>query len=207
MIKNENELIAAIKSKFPNRIQYQEVGYYGPFGANGGLFVFYKFCEWRKLNIKYEPINFLEEIGYPYLDWNETEAEKVQKYIDNTTNSILDVFTEDIFKSLFDNIKNTHKEQYGFDIPIDDTIDRKNSTSDTACSFIIEQDTAMVSVAFGQYLLEDKVCSNLLEKALIAIQRQTLPVILNTYKDGFEKRLFELSCIKQDLNTILQAAI
>jgi uncharacterized protein YfeS len=169
----------------------------GPFGSDDGWDAAYGFREWRLASKTQSPITYLKELierwQYPYFDWNEMDAAKIEKYIGSMANldeaSIQQQMQQlrEILKNQPDSsMKNTDDAQLRQVI--------LSSSQQMGGSFLLGQDNAIIGTGFAQLALEGKVDTDLKALTITAIQRQLLPVLINRYDDNYrDKRKEQLT--------------
>ena len=189
-----------IKEKLSDKLYHESLGFYGPFGANGGLEVFYKFSRWRRENTDANLEEFIKELRYPIYDWHNLNELDIKKYINNSDNIISQASTPDVIAQMLGSIEKYFK-QTGNGI----TLNKEHKGDFNSGIHIIEQDLAVIATAFGQYVIEGSIDTNIKELAESALRRQMLDIFINLINDNAErskmKNQFEL--MLSDLSKIV----
>lgn len=168
----------------------------GPFGNDSGSDAFYGFRQWRRINQKSSPLIYLRVLlkswNYPNFNWYELDSKKIEDYISASTQDD-ELLTDKHVPELIEIIKDrVEKDGNEFD---EETIKQMifDSLNYIGEKFLISQDSAIIAVGFGQFVLEGKLDEDIKELTKTAIDRELLPILLERWDDDYRKTRIEQS--------------
>lgn len=171
----------------------------GPFCFNK-LELVEDFRIWRTNNLKQSPIQYLQnklkETNWPEFDWLELDPIKIQNYIDTCNNNI-----------------NSNKPEIKERIEIEDVewdeslnllFDKQMSmiTSIFGDSVVSDINNNIISIGFGQFILEGFMENKLWNFTVLAVKREKLPMLLEKWYHLKSNRFKSLDLMLSSLNKI-----
>ncbi|MCX6319704.1 MAG: hypothetical protein NTW29_20665 [Bacteroidetes bacterium] len=178
----------------------------GPFGSDDGWEAAYGFRDWRVSKKKASPVDFLieliEEWQYPFFDYNELDASKIEAYI----NQGFLISEADILQQIqtLNDINKNNDEASG--IILDEKQLRElflSSSTGMNGIYLLGQDNAIIGIGFAQLVLEGGMDSDIQQLVKTAITRQLLPVLINRYEPAFRaKRKQQLEKMLEVVNKV-----
>ena len=163
----------------------------GPFGSDDGSDTFYGFSQWRSTNKTKSPVTYLEKAmkgwGYPYFDWHEMDTTKIKEYISSKVPIDTSGVTSQLPK-LMENFKKM-AEDAGKKFDEKEFMERMSATSSNnmGANCILGQDNAIISVGFGQFVMEGKIDEDIQTLAITAIKRQLLPILISRWDNKYQQ--------------------
>lgn len=174
-----------------------------PFGNDLGYDAYYSFAEWNQKPNNGNIINLLnqliDEIGVASFDIKSTDAEVVKKYITRPTEvdtSMIDMVIEQNKKSAsFNNSpKNNKPDEEIRKLLIESASQRGNLN-------LLSIDNIIIGLGYSQFVQSGKIDAELKSLTAIAIQRQLLPLILETWPEDYKEiRKEQLEIMLSDVN-------
>jgi uncharacterized protein YfeS len=162
----------------------------GPFGNDDGFDAFAEFRQWRVKNKNITPIKYLERLfiewDYPKFDWNEMDTEKIAEYLSAKT-QIDSSAINDQMPAMLEHFKQMAMDA-GKEFDEKQIKEMMTATSENmGGTFLLGQDNAIISVGFGQFVLEGKIDKDLKALTKTAIQRQLLPILIDKWDEDYKK--------------------
>jgi uncharacterized protein YfeS len=162
----------------------------GPFGSDDGSDAFYGFRQWRSTNKSISPLKFLEDLfiswEYPKFNLNELDTAKIHSYISART-SVENPEIKEQMKTMMEHFKQKAKEE-GKEFDEKQFKEMMSSTSNNmGGTYLLGQDNAIISVGFGQFVLEGKIDADLKTLAKTAINRELLPILIDRWENPYKQ--------------------
>ena len=162
-----------------------------PFGNDDGFDAAYGFRNWRHSNKAAKPRVYLDEViaswGYPYFDYREMDSIKIKAYISSQNPLSEEEMQQRViqFKELLRDSPDT-ASRHMTDQQLRGVI--LSASVGMGAIYLVGQDNAIIAIAFAQFVLEGAIDEEMRSLAIIAIDRQILPVLLNRYDPRFKAR-------------------
>lgn len=160
---------------------WSEIEEEAPFGSDAGSDAAYGYYNWRKDHRSGSPITYLKELlaswQYPQFAWDELDTTKIKVFI--STSSHPDPATvEQTVRAIKQNQENTSLPT-GKKKLTDEEIRQLilDGGKNMGLTYLVNQDEAIIGVAFAQIVLEGKLDPAIKNYAQIAVKREMLPVI------------------------------
>lgn len=165
----------------------------GPFGSAHAYDVFYSFLEWRDDNKDVSPVVFvhayIEDIGYPTLDLRENNEDVLRQYA-HAYKAGGDLSEEVIAQAMVHAKRTAEEEGKIFDKGrFMEILTTAKSTS--GITFLSDIDNLVIATGFGQLVLEGRVAPPLGLLTATAIQRELLPMLLNTSDEADQEARYK----------------
>jgi len=161
---------------------WSEIDEFSPFGSDDGSDAFYGFKEWRKSNLKTSPVKYVEQLiqswHMPEFDLYSIDTTKIKNYLTQETKADgmeeqMPALKEQMKKMAEDAGKKFDEEQFNQIM--------KMSTSGMGSRYLLGQDNAIIATGFGQFVLEGRIDKDIQELTKISLQRQLLPILLDSW--------------------------
>ena len=161
-----------------------------PFGSDDGSDAFYGFRQWRATNKNTSPLKFLEELfiswEYPKFNLNELDTSKIHTYISSKT-SVDNPEINEQMKTVMEHFKQKAKEE-GKEFDEKQFKEMMSATSSNmGGTYLLGQDNAIISVGFGQFVLEGKIDPDLKALTKTAINRELLPILIDRWDNPYKQ--------------------
>lgn len=156
----------------------------GPFGNDDGSDAAYAFEQWRRTNPSRSPMHFLHGLittwEYPYFDLHELDTAKIGAYLTNKNH--LDAkeieTTMNMLKARPDSSVSNLTDEQLRDLVI-------QTSASMGGEYLLGQDNAIIGTAFAQLALDGVIEEDLHRLTLIALQRELLPLLLNSHEPAY----------------------
>lgn len=178
-----------------------------PFGSDDGADAFGHFQKWRLTYPKTSPLIFIRGLldwswKYEFFNWNEMDSIKIRKLISEkkpkTEAEIQQhiLFLKEVYKKASD-----LGEGELNDAQLRMIVEHKGMLP--IYTYIVGQDNVIIATGFGQFVAEGRIDEDLLSLTKIALKRQCMPILLELFRDNYQKeRLEQLKKMLAVLNKI-----
>jgi uncharacterized protein YfeS len=176
----------------------------GPFGNDDGSDTFSGFRQWRMANKNASPLKFLEELfiswNYPKFNLNELDTTKIRAYISSET-LVDNAEIKEQMTTMMEHFKEKAKEE-GKEFNEKQFKEMMAATSNNmGGTYLLGQDNAVISVGFGQFVLEGKIDEEIKTLTKTAINRELLPILIDRWDNPYRKiRIDQLTKMLAALN-------
>jgi len=157
-----------------------------PFGWAGARETALTYVKWRDTSKTANVVTLLEHSYtanlYPPFDWHETNAHKIQAYLNSLMHSTMPQ-VQHSRKSNEQLVKDQGGEKLSreaFEAEV-----QKYMTVE-GLGFLQAQDNAFITVCFMQFIMDGKVDAELQALTVAALKRQMLPVCLSKFNDTYK---------------------
>ena len=158
-----------------------------PFGSDAGSDAAYGFRKWRLFNKTSSPVNYLTELidgwQFPFFDYNEMDTTIIKEYIAIKAN-----LDEATIQKQIQTLKEINKESHDTSRKLDDNQLRKiiiSAANGMGGTYLLAQDNAIIGTGFAQIALEGHIDNDIKKLTITAINRQLLPLLINSYDDNY----------------------
>lgn len=173
----------------------------GPFGNDEGSDAAYSFERWRT-NSSRNPMHFLHDLiitwEYPYFDLHELDTAKIGAYVadkDHLNEKEIET-TMALLKAMPDSSVSNLTDEQLRDLVV-------HTAGGMGGDFLIGQDNAIIGTAFAQLALEGTMDEELKQLTAIALQRELLPMLLDSFEPGYrETRAEQLTKMREVLGKV-----
>ncbi len=174
----------------------------GPFGNDEGSEAAYSFERWRRTNSSRSPMHFLHDLivtwEYPYFDLHELDTAKIGAYVadkDHLNEKEIETAMA-LLKARSDSSVSNLTDEELRDLVV-------HTAGGMGGDFLIGQDNAIIGTAFAQLALEGTIDEELKQLTAIALQRELLPMLLNTFERSYlETRAGQLTKMREVLGKV-----